>query len=99
MVRVYIRKYQPGDEKAVKSLVAKGVMVTVNPFFLSAAIKEGIIQLILMASAVLFIVLGTTLRNRSVLVQCSQVPLFLPSSDFQFRAKDSLGIPGTLFLS
>lgn len=77
MVRVYIRKYQPGDEKAVKSLVAKGVMVTVNPFFLSAAIKEGIIQLILMASAVLFIVLGTTLRNSLLAIPLVLVTLYL----------------------
>ena len=64
MAKVFIRKYQPGDEDAVKSLVSKGVMVTVNPFFLSAAVKEGVIQLILMTAAVLFIAVGTTLKNR-----------------------------------
>lgn len=61
--KVIIRKYQPGDEKAIESLVAKGTMVTVNPFFLSSAIKEGVIQLILMTAAILFIVVGTSLRN------------------------------------
>jgi len=63
MTKVFIRKYHPGDEDAVKSLVSKGVMVTVNPFFLSAAVKEGVIQLILMTAAVLFIAVGTTLKN------------------------------------
>jgi len=63
MARVYIRKYQAGDGPAVRWLVSKGVMVTVNPFFLSASVKEGVIQLILMTAAVLFIAVGTTLRN------------------------------------
>ena len=56
-------KYQAGDGPAVRWLVSKGVMVTVNPFFLSASVKEGVIQLILMTAAVLFIAVGTTLRN------------------------------------
>jgi len=77
MARVYIRKYQPGDEKAIKSLVAKGVMVTVNPFFLSAAIKEGIIQLILMTAAILFIAIGTTLRNSLLAIPLVLVLLYL----------------------
>jgi len=77
MARVFIRKYQPGDEKAIKSLVAKGVMVTVNPFFLSAAVKEGIIQLILMTAAVLFIAIGTTLRNSLLAIPIVLVVLYL----------------------
>ena len=62
--KIFIRKYQPGDDAAIQKLVAQGAMTTVNPFFLSSAFREGIIQLILMLAAVLFIVVGTSLKYR-----------------------------------
>ena len=42
--RVLIRKYCYGDEKAIIQLVKEGTMMTVNPFFLSAATKECIVS-------------------------------------------------------
>ena len=38
--RVLIRKYRYGDEKAIIRLVKEGTMMTVNPFFFSAATRE-----------------------------------------------------------
>lgn len=62
--KILVRKYRQGDEAAVKKLVAQGALVTVNPFFLNSVVKEGIIQLTLMLAAVLFIAVGTTLKQR-----------------------------------
>lgn len=75
--KVIIRKFQPGDEGAVSKLVAKGAMVTVNPFFFSSAVKEGVIQLILMTAAILFIVVGTSLKNSLLAIPLVLILLYV----------------------
>ena len=62
--KVLVRKFRQGDEKAIKKIIAKETLVTVNPFFLSSVVREGVIQFTLMLSAVLFIVVGTSLKQR-----------------------------------
>lgn len=60
--RVLIRKYRHGDEKPIVDLVNSTTMITVNPFFFSAATKEMVAQAILIQAAVLFIIVGTSLE-------------------------------------
>lgn len=75
--RVLIRKYRFGDEKAIIRLVNEGTMVTVNPFFLRAATREMIAQLILMFAAILFIVVGTSLKYSLLAIPITLVTLYI----------------------
>ena len=56
--RVLIRKYCYGDEKAIIQLVKEGTMMTVNPFFLSAATQECIVSTFLQIASSIVNFLG-----------------------------------------
>jgi len=75
--KVLIRKYRYGDEKAIIRLVNEGTMVTVNPFFLRAATREVIAQVILMFAAILFIVVGTSLKYSLLAIPITLVTLYI----------------------
>jgi len=75
--KVVIRKFRYGDEKAIIRLVNEGTMVTVNPFFLRAATREMIAQVILMLAAILFIVVGTSLKYSLLAIPITLFTLYI----------------------
>lgn len=60
--QVLIRAYRIGDEAEIKSLVKDAAMATVWPFFFSSARREVISQFILILAALLFVVVGVSLK-------------------------------------
>lgn len=57
-----IRDYRPGDELSCSEIVHEGTMSTVNKAFFSALIREVTFQLMVLASAVMFIFMGLPLQ-------------------------------------
>jgi hypothetical protein len=57
-----IRDYRPGDELSCSEVVHEGTMSTVNRAFFSALIREVTFQLMVLASAVMFIFMGLPLQ-------------------------------------
>ncbi|XP_059469444.1 uncharacterized protein LOC132193084 [Neocloeon triangulifer] len=57
-----VRDYRPGDEISCCEIVQEGTMSTVNRAFVSALIREVTFQLMVLASAIMFIFMGLPLK-------------------------------------